>query len=187
MDFLNNPGPFVLLAAHPSMTTGVSKAVFPSIAKKPKNCVIFLGNNPSDTFAGQIMKENAKLNDGKDTPILCKRRVIPFSSHPDRTTEAELIRRSSPQCVVLVHGDKNNCTGFVRFYCKSHTKYPLFLMPDNGKTVEFTPEIGRIPVSERDEWQIEKRRRTSDSTVVRIRDGVLEFEPSLKVLEVVES
>ena len=60
-------------------------------------------------------------------------------------------------------------------------------MPDNGKTVEFTPEIGRIPVSERDEWQIEKRRRTSDSTVVRIRDGVLEFEPSLKVLEVVES
>ena len=59
-------------------------------------------------------------------------------------------------------------------------------MPDNGKTVEFVPEIGRIPVNERDEWQIEKRRRMSDSTIVRIKDGVLEYEPSVQVLEVVE-
>lgn len=180
MDYMDNSGPFVLLAAHPSMTSGVAKMVFPSLAKNPKNCVIFLGNNSSDTYAGQIMKENAKLNDGKDTPIVCKRKVIPFSAHPDRTTEAELIERSHPQCVVLVHGDKNNCAGFVKHYLKSHTKYPLFLMPENGRSIEFVPEIGRVRVRESDEWRIEKRRRQNDDTVIRIKDGVVEYvKPSL--------
>lgn len=29
MDYMDNSGPFVLLAAHPSMTSGVAKMVFP--------------------------------------------------------------------------------------------------------------------------------------------------------------
>ena len=144
-DFLDSPNPFILFASSATMTTGVSRTAFERFATNPLNTVIFLGQNSPESFIGQMLKEGAKLNG--ETPVLCNRVVIPFSAHPDRKTNIRLIERSHPQSVVLIHGDKNNCAGFIKYYLTSHKESPLLLMPENGRTVQYIPEAQRVRMS----------------------------------------
>ena len=145
VDYLNTiTTPFILFAPSPSMTAGVAKTAFEKLASDAKSTIIFLGHNSNESFIGQMMKDHAKLPSG--TPVQCKRVTIPFSAHPDRKSNVRLIERCQPGCVVLVHGDKNSCAGFVKHYLQTHEEKPLMLMPENGKQIRYTPERYRVSV-----------------------------------------
>lgn len=143
--YLNSPKPFILFASSASMCTGVSKMAFDRLASNPNNTVIFLGQNSPDSFIGQMLQEGATLENG--TPVQCKRIVIPFSAHPDRKAGVHLIERTQPQCVVLIHGERSSCAGFIKHYLNSHEDSPLLLMPETGRTIEFDPEGQHIRMS----------------------------------------
>lgn len=187
LDYARSQDPFLLLAPHPSMTTGVAKTVFPSIADDEKNMVIFLGNNPPDSYAGYIMKENAKIGENGDMHVKCKRKVIPFSAHPDRQCNCQLINLLKPECVVLVHGDKQNCTGFIKYYLKHHEQAPLFLMPENGKTISFCPASTQVFLSESDHWECMKRRKLEEGVVCRITGRIMEVQKEGDYCDLLES
>ena len=142
LDFLDSSAAFVLFAPSASMTTGVSRTAFERLATDSKNTVIILGQNSPDSFIGQMMKDGAKLPSG--ATVICRRKIIPFSAHPDRVSNERFIERTHPESVVLVHGDRGNCAGFIKHYLGSHENAPLMMMPETGKTVSFTPMTRRV-------------------------------------------
>ena len=164
------------------MMSGVSKSIFPTFAKDPKNMVILLGQNSPDSFAGQIMKENAVIGDGNNTPVCCQRKIIPFSAHPDRKANCRLIERVNPSCVVLVHGDKANCLGFSKYYSKRHPNGPLFMIPENGRTVIFRGRKRRLHIHWKEELQLKR-----NESMVAIQDQSMKLQKSGTFLELVDS
>lgn len=169
------------------MMTGVAKSVFPHIAEDERNLIIFLGNNAPDTFAGHIMKENAKFGETNEKWVKCKRKIIPFSAHPDRQCNCKLIETLNPGCVVLVHGDKQNCTGFIKYFIKHHDRAPLLLMPENGKTISYVPESIQVFVSGHDHWEITKRRRLNEEMIGQISGKILKIQKESDFCDWVES
>lgn len=180
-DFLESPNPYILFASSPTMTTGVSRTAFERLAPNPHNTVVFLGQNSPESFVGQMLKEGAKLNG--ETPVLCKRIVIPFSAHPDRKTNAKLIERCCPQSVILVHGDKSNCTGFIKYYVNSHKENPLIMMPENGRTISYIPEVKRIRMTLKQAIQVrhEGEKRLCLDRVLHCDDGMGYLEDGVPV------
>lgn len=179
--------PFLLFASQPNMSSGVAKTVFPSLAEDPRNLVIFLGNSPPDSYASAIIKENAKIGENNEIPIKCKRIIIPFSAHPDRQCNSHLIEAVKPGCVVLVHGDKANCTGFIKYYVKHHKESPLFLMPENGKTITYVPEIIQYWISKEDEWELRKRSRQDKEIIGEVREKIIKIQREGEFVDVVNS
>ena len=183
MEFAASEEPFLLFATHPTMTSGVSKAIFPSIAGNPKNMVIFLGQNSPDTLAGQIMNNPAVNVDGKNIPVLCQRKIVPFSAHPDRKANCRLIERTGASCVVLIHGDKANCVGLSKYYSKMHKNGPIFMIPENGKVVTFECRKKRLFMDWKEEFQVKRGKETS----ALFRGDVMEIQKSGRFLELVDS
>ena len=183
MEFAASEEPFLLFATHPTMTSGVSKAIFPSIAGNPKNMMIFLGQNSPDTLAGQIMNNPAVSVDGKNIPVLCQRKIVPFSAHPDRKANCRLIERTGASCVVLIHGDKANCVGLSKYYSKMHKNGPIFMIPENGKVVTFECRKKRLFMDWKEEFQVKRGKETP----ALFRGDVMEIQKSGRFLELVDS
>lgn len=144
--------------------------------------VIFLGKNAADTIAGQVLSSPAVTIDGKNIPVLCQKKIVPFSAHPDRRANCRLIERTEAASVVLIHGDKANCVGLSKYYSKLHKNGPIFLIPENGKVVTFEGRKKRALM----DWRQEFRAKRGRETVARIRGEAVEIEKG-SFLEVVDS
>ena len=136
--------------------------------------VIFLGQNSPDTLAGQIMNNPAVNLDGKNIPVLCQRKIVPFSAHPDRKANCRLIERTGASCVVLIHGDKANCVGLSKYYSKMHKNGPIFMIPENGKVVTFECRKKRLFMDWKEEFQVKRGKETS----ALFRGDVMEIYPA---------
>lgn len=171
LDFLDSSAAFVLFAPSASMTTGVSRTAFERFATDSKNTVIILGQNSPDSFVGQMMKEGAKLPSG--ATVVCRRKIIPFSAHPDRVSNERFIERTRPESVVLVHGDRGNCAGFIKHYLATHENAPLMMMPETGKTVSFTPMTRRVllPLTQVVAMERESAKRRRVTRAIRCEKG----------------
>ena len=61
---------------------------------------------------------------------------------------------------------------------KRYSPSPLFFMPENGKTISYSPEKLQVFVSEEEMWEMSKRIKLDEKVIARISGRVLEVQNS---------
>jgi KH/beta-lactamase-domain protein len=116
-------GAAVILASGGMMNGGASLEYFKHLADSPKNSIIFVGYNSTNSLGRRIqngLKEVALPNeDGKLVPVkvnLNVRTVEGFSGHSDRRQILNFVEnlRPKPKNIFTMHGEEASCEDLAR-------------------------------------------------------------------------
>jgi KH/beta-lactamase-domain protein len=116
-------GPAVILASGGMMNGGASLEYFKRLADDPKNTIIFVGYNSSNSLGRRIQNglKEVPLPDenGKLLPVkinLNVRTVEGFSGHSDRHQLLQFVEnlRPKPKSVFTMHGEESKCEDLAR-------------------------------------------------------------------------
>ncbi len=116
-------GPSVILASGGMMNGGASVEYFKRLADDPRNTIIFVGYNSSNSLGRRIqngLKEVPLPNEnGKLLPVkvnLNVRTVEGFSGHSDRRQLIQFVEnlRPKPKNIYTMHGEEQKCEDLAR-------------------------------------------------------------------------
>ena len=117
-------GPAIILASGGMMNGGASVEYFKRLADDPRNTIIFVGYNSSNSLGRRIQSGSIKEiplpdENGKLVPIkinLNVRTVEGFSGHSDRHQLVSFVEnlRPKPKCIFTQHGEEQKCEDLAR-------------------------------------------------------------------------
>jgi predicted metal-dependent RNase len=116
-------GPSIILASGGMLNGGASLEYFKRLADDPKNTILFVGYNSSNSLGRRVqngLKEVVLPNeDGKLAPIkvnLNVKTVEGFSGHSDRRQLVQFVEnlRPRPKAIYTMHGEESKCEDLAR-------------------------------------------------------------------------
>ncbi|MDE1857321.1 MAG: beta-CASP ribonuclease aCPSF1 [Candidatus Micrarchaeota archaeon] len=116
-------GPSIILASGGMMNGGASLEYFRRLADDPKNAIIFVGYNSSNSTGRRIQSGASEVvlpdQDGKLSPVKVRlgiHTVEGFSGHSDRRQIINFVEnlRPRPKTIFTMHGEETKCENLAR-------------------------------------------------------------------------
>ncbi len=116
-------GPSIILASGGMMNGGASVEYFRRLAEDPKNTLVFVGYNSSNSLGRRLQNGTSEVplpdEDGKMMPVkvnMAIRTVEGFSGHSDRRQLISFVEKLNvrPKSIFTMHGEEQKCEDLAR-------------------------------------------------------------------------
>lgn len=137
-------GPSVVMASPGFLQSGVSRQLFEAWCDDAKNGVIIAGYTVEGTMAADLLSfpTEIKCLDNRIKPRRCQIECIAFAAHVDYNQNKAFIKSTTPDYIILVHGEKTNMRRLkegleseMRSGSWPTTHKPSIATPENGTRV----------------------------------------------------
>lgn len=122
----------IVLASAGMLGGGHAVSYLRAISRRPESKVLFTSFQVEESPGYGLMKTGIFKNHAEEFKVECELQQFELSSHTDRGGILSIIRRTNPETVVCVHGDK--CKEFAAELEKEFPSVQA-IAPDNGEEI----------------------------------------------------
>lgn len=133
-DMADTKEQIVLFAGPAMLDSGTALMMFKKWSSDPKNLIIFPGYCAMNSIAEKVIRGSKEINIGDENiKINMEVKILSFSAHTDSEGVVQIIEKSRPKNIFLIHGEKKKMAKLEK-KLKRLFKIPIYC-PINGEEI----------------------------------------------------